>query len=110
LQRLGGEAPISVNFSTSNGTALAGINYSNVATSVTFPAGETFETVLVPIINNFMAGPNLTVNLSLSNPTNAVNPSNSVIGVQATAVLYITNIYTGVEFSAPTYVDSANAP
>jgi uncharacterized delta-60 repeat protein len=110
LQRLGGEAPLNVNFSTSNGTALAGINYSNVTTSVTFPLGETFETILVPIINTYMAGSNLTVNLSLSNPTNAVNPSNSVIGVQATAVLYITNVYTGVEFSAPTYVDSANAP
>jgi uncharacterized delta-60 repeat protein len=110
LERNGGEAPISINFATSNGTALAGVEYTTVSNSVAFPLGETFETVLIPIINTFMAGPNLTVNLSLANPTNAVNPTNSVIGVQATAVLYITNIYTGVEFSAPTYVDSANAP
>ena len=111
LQRLGGESPISIIFSTSNGTARAGIDYIGVTNlNVTFPLGETFETVLVPIINNNVAGSNLFLNLNLSNPTNAVNPSNSVIGVQASAILIITNVNTGVAFSAPTYVDSANVP
>jgi uncharacterized delta-60 repeat protein len=104
LQRLGGEAPASIFFSTSDDTAHAGIDYTSVMTNVVFPLGETFETVLIPIINNTNAGSNKIVNLGLS------NPSNTVTGVQASAILVITNIYTGVEFSAPTYVDSANSP
>ncbi|HEY3862841.1 MAG TPA: Calx-beta domain-containing protein [Verrucomicrobiae bacterium] len=110
LQRTGGEAPITVVFATSNLTAQAGRDYQTVTTNIAFPLGETFETILIPIINSEQPGSNLTVGLYLSNPANAVDPSNSVIGVQASAELIITNVITTVAYSAPTYVDSANAP
>ena len=47
LQRLGGEGasnqpPVTIVFSTSDGTAVAGSNYTAVTTNVTFPPGETF--------------------------------------------------------------------
>lgn len=108
LQRLGGEGAsnvtVSIVFSTSDGTAVAGNNYTAVTTNVIFPLGETFVSVLVPVNNTSFVGSNTFLNLNLSNPTN------TVIGLQASATLIITNLNTAVEFSAPTYRDSANVP
>jgi uncharacterized delta-60 repeat protein/uncharacterized repeat protein (TIGR01451 family) len=111
LQRLGGEGTpdnpqASAIFFTSNITALSGRDYMGVTNTVTFPLGETFETVTVPISNNFALAPNLEVGLEL-----ASGPStNTTIGPQVSAVLIITNVNTGVEFSAQAYRQSADAP
>jgi uncharacterized delta-60 repeat protein/uncharacterized repeat protein (TIGR01451 family) len=108
LQRLGGtfgSPSVSAVFFTSNGTAISGVNYTGVTNTVSFPQGETFETVLVPIIYNSAIGPDLSVNLLLTNP-----PSNSeVIGPQVNATLIITNVNAGLEFSAPSYQESSTA-
>ena len=53
LQRFGGEGTsaltsCSVLFSTSDGTAVAGADYTPVTTNVVFPYGETFEMVTIP--------------------------------------------------------------
>jgi uncharacterized repeat protein (TIGR01451 family)/uncharacterized delta-60 repeat protein len=109
IQRLGGEGTnaqtaVSVVFSTSDGTALAGTDYTGVTNTVTFPLGETFETITIPILNNFSVGSNKIVNLSLSNPVNAN------IGAQASAILVITNVNSAVSFSAQAYRQAADAP
>ena len=109
LQRFGGEGTsaltsCSVLFSTSDGTAVAGADYTPVTTNVVFPYGETFEMVTIPILNAFSAGSNMTVNLTLSDPTNLT------IGPQPTATLIITNNNSVVSFSAPQYRQTANAP
>jgi uncharacterized delta-60 repeat protein len=109
LQRLGGEGtvgrpPATIVVSTSDGTALAGTDYRSLTTNVTFPLGETFQTVYVPLINNETVSSNKFLNLSLSNPTN------TIIGPQASAILIITNVNTAVQFSATSYRDSANVP
>jgi uncharacterized delta-60 repeat protein/uncharacterized repeat protein (TIGR01451 family) len=108
IQRLGGTfgAPsVSAHFTTSNGTALSGVNYTTTSATVSFPLGETFETVLVPVSNSTAVGPNLTVNLLLTNP-----PSNSEeIGPQVSATLIITNVNAGLEFAATGFNQSATA-
>ncbi len=109
LQRFGGEGTnalttCSILFSTSDDTAQAGTDYVAVSTNVVFPFGETFETVTIPILNNYAAGSNTTVNLTLSDPTNMA------IGPQPTATLIITNNNSAVSFSAPQYRQTANAP
>jgi uncharacterized delta-60 repeat protein/uncharacterized repeat protein (TIGR01451 family) len=108
LQRIGGTfgtPTVSAMFSTSNGTAISGVNYIGVSNTVTFPLGETFETVVVPILDNSVIGPDLIVNLLLTNP-----PSNAeLIGPQVSATLIITNVNAGVEFSAQGYRQTATA-
>jgi uncharacterized delta-60 repeat protein/uncharacterized repeat protein (TIGR01451 family) len=108
LERLGGTfgtPSVSAVFFTSNGTAISGVNYIGVTNTVSFPQGETFVTVKVPIIDSSALGPDLTVNLLLTNP-----PSNAeVIGPQVNALLIITNVNAGVEFSAGSYRQSAAA-
>jgi uncharacterized delta-60 repeat protein/uncharacterized repeat protein (TIGR01451 family) len=111
IQRLGGEGTpdnpqASAIFYTSNLTALSGRDYQSVSNLVAFPLGETFETLTIPIIDNSVLGPNLTVGLDL-----AIGPStNTTIGPQVSAVLIITNVNAGVEFSAQGYRQSADAP
>ena len=117
IQRLGGEGTTnlptaSVTFSTTtNGTVLAGTapavpgtDYTSVTTNLVFPLGETFETVTIPILLNNLVGINKSVNLILSNPTNAG------IGQQGAANLIITNVNSEVNFTAQTYNQSADAP
>ena len=54
--RTGGSAQtITVNFTTANGTALSGVNYSNVTGMLTFTNGEVGKFIRVPIIDDGMA-------------------------------------------------------
>jgi hypothetical protein len=72
-----------VNYATSNGTALAGVDYTATSGTLTFAAGEMSKTFQVPIIDNAIAGGNKTVNLTLSSPVHMI------LGTQSTAVLTI---------------------
>jgi uncharacterized delta-60 repeat protein/uncharacterized repeat protein (TIGR01451 family) len=113
IQRLGGTfgtPSVSAIFSTSNNTSVAneavpGVNYIGVTNTVSFPLGETFEYVEVPIIANAGIGPDLFVTLELTNP-----PANfEEIGPQVTATLIITNNNDGVEFAAQGFNQTATA-
>jgi uncharacterized delta-60 repeat protein/uncharacterized repeat protein (TIGR01451 family) len=107
LQRIGGtfgSPSVSAVFLTSNNTAIGGRDYISVTNTVSFPLGETFASVQVPIIDNTTIGANLQVSLLLTNP-----PANSEpIGPQAGATLIITNVNTGLEFSAQGYRENAS--
>jgi uncharacterized delta-60 repeat protein/uncharacterized repeat protein (TIGR01451 family) len=105
VRRRGGTAGfMTIDFATSDGTAVAGVNYSNVATALEFPSGETFQSVTIPLIDNLLIGSNLTVNLALSNP---LPPSN--LGNQPVAVLTIVNDDSAVAFSAEQYFRNEDA-
>jgi uncharacterized delta-60 repeat protein len=87
IQRVAGSTgTVSVNFSTSAGTATPGNDYTQVSGTVNFANGETSKTVLVPILNDnprVFEG-NETVNLTLSAPTGGAS-----LGAPTTAVLTI---------------------
>ncbi|HET6890253.1 MAG TPA: Calx-beta domain-containing protein, partial [Pyrinomonadaceae bacterium] len=61
----------SVDFSTSNGTATAGSDYTATSGTLTFAAGELSKTISIPIIddNLFEGGTSETINVNLTNPT-----------------------------------------
>ncbi len=99
-----GTGDIFVPFATANGTALAGINYSNVAVNLDFPAGEVIQTVTIPVKDDGIITPNLTVNLSL----NPVAPA--AYGDQPTAVLTIVNVDSSISFSSSNYQVAKNVP
>jgi uncharacterized repeat protein (TIGR01451 family) len=75
---------ITVNFTTSNGTASSGSDYGLSAGTLTFAPGETSQTFTVPIIDDTTSEGTETVNLALSGPTGG-----ATLGSQSTAVLLI---------------------
>ena len=87
----------SVQFATSNGTAVAGVGYTATVTTLVFAAGETTKTVPIPILPAGASG-NETVNLTLSNPA-----AGATLGARTTAVLTIVDAAKVVQFSAATY-------
>jgi uncharacterized delta-60 repeat protein/uncharacterized repeat protein (TIGR01451 family) len=110
VQRIGGTAaisnlPVTVTFSTSDGTALNQVDYVGVTNLLSFPTGETFTNVSVPIINNGVVGANKYLNLALSSPS-----SQASLAFQSTAQLFITNANSAVAFSSSTYRQSENVP
>src|SRR5664280_538377 len=97
-----GSGSVFVNFSTSDETAVAGINYSAVNLNVEFPAGEVLRQVLVPILDDFKITPDLIVDLTLS----PVPPGG--IGNQSTAKLTILNHDSAVSFKSALYSQLKN--
>jgi len=100
-----GSGGITVNFATSDGSALAGTNYGALSANVVFPAGEVMETVTVNVFDDSAVTTNLTVGLTL---TNASSPA--VIGDIPSATLSIINDDSSVSFSAATYTVAKNTP
>lgn len=100
-----GSGNTSVQFATTPGTAVPGVNYSTVNTSVSFPVGEVLETVFVPVIDDNVITSNKTVNLALSNPG-----APAVLGDQTNAVLTIVNTDNSFSFSSPNFQVAKNVP
>jgi len=97
-----GTGDIFVPFATANGTAVAGVNYSNATTTLDFPAGEVMRTVTIPVKDDGVITPNLTVNLSVS----PVLPATD--GDQPAAVLTIINDDSSISFSSSSYQVAKN--
>ncbi len=73
-----------VDYATSDGTATAGADYTARSGTLHFAAGETTQTILIPILDDGLHEGPETVNLTLSNPSADVS-----LGVQSNAVLTI---------------------
>ena len=50
---------------TTDGTAVAGTNYIAVTTHLDFPLGEVIRSFIIPVMDDGVVTPNLTVNLAL---------------------------------------------
>ena len=78
---------VSVNYATSNGSAVAGQDYTAVAGTLTFPPTATDETFLIPILSNPNRSTSFsTVNLALSQPVGG-----ATLGTISSSTLTITN-------------------
>lgn len=86
---------VTVNYSTSDGTALAGSDYTPAQGTLTFQPGESRQTIDVFVNNDGLNEPIETVHLLLGNPQVAGDPTgmggstNVMLGAQATATLHI---------------------
>jgi hypothetical protein len=96
---------VTVNYTTSNGTALAGSNYETAAGTLTFLPGEVSKTIPITIHPSVTPVGDLTVNLALSNPRcDCPNPqASAVLGSPSTALLTIRSDDPLLQFSAPAY-------
>ena len=102
-------AIVAVNYATSNGTAVAGQDYSAASGTLTFQAGETDKTFSITILPNpSQAASSVTVNLALSQPTGG-----STLGSPSTAILTINNnmppILQFLSSSYTTYTGSSSS-
>ncbi|HXJ75266.1 MAG TPA: Calx-beta domain-containing protein, partial [Candidatus Dormibacteraeota bacterium] len=103
VRRGGTTSAVTVDYATTGGSATPGADYTPVASTLTFAEGETRQTFLVPLINDFIGEPNETVQMSLSNATAGV-------GMPAipNATLIIINDDSGVGFSSASYSVNEN--
>jgi hypothetical protein len=62
-------SPVTVSYATQDGTATAGLDYTATSGTVTFAAGETVKTILVPIIGDTLYEGNETIRVLLSSPS-----------------------------------------
>ena len=70
LDRAAGE-PVSVAFATEDGTATAGTDYTAVSGSLTFPAGATTHTIMVPLLEDQEVEEDETFSVTLSDARGA---------------------------------------
>ena len=62
---------ITVAYTTSDGSTAVGLDYTATSGTITFAAGQTTRTFTIPIINDATIESNETINITLSDPTNA---------------------------------------
>jgi Calx-beta domain len=63
------QSPVSVDYSTADGTAVAGSDYLATSGTLVFAAGQTTQTVLVRTLDDANTAPTETFTLNLSNPS-----------------------------------------
>lgn len=71
---------ITASYTTVNGTALAGSDYTATSGTVTIAPGTTSSTIAVAILGDTVVEPNETFQLVLSNPVNAVLADGTAVG------------------------------
>ncbi|MBX6313452.1 MAG: right-handed parallel beta-helix repeat-containing protein [Isosphaeraceae bacterium] len=62
--------PISVNYTTADGTATAGVDHIATRGTLTFALGQTSQTLAVPVLGDLLVEGDETASLILSDPTN----------------------------------------
>ena len=112
--RVGGSTgKLTIDYATSNGSAISGSDFTSTSGTLTFADKETRKTIVVPIIHDAAVEPTEAFSLTLSSPKpvdfntyrqNVEGDVNGLLGGIATATISIVN----VENSPPTISDIAN--
>jgi len=89
---------VSVDYASTNGTAVAGLKYTAVSGTLTFAAGETKRSIVVPILNESFVEGTKTFQVTLSNPT-----GEAVLDARTNATVSITDNDTGIQFEFGSY-------
>jgi hypothetical protein len=63
--------PVTVDYTTADGTAFFPADYATTAGTLTFVPGDTFETVVVPVVSDPVPESNETFTFNMSNPSGA---------------------------------------
>ncbi len=107
ITRAGGSnGSISVNYSTSNGTAANGQDYNSVSGTISWSSGDINpRTFTVPILEDTLDESDETINISLANPTGG-----AMLGNPNTAVITINDDDTGgsLQLNSATYTVNEN--
>ena len=93
--------PASVDFTTADGSAVAGEDYVSVAGTLLFPPGESVETISVPVRNNGVPANDKAFFIKLTNPTNA-----RLARSMGTATIVVSNRTVAIEDTTVTDTDT----
>lgn len=108
VRRRGGTVgAVGVNFTTSDGTALAGVDYTAVAGTLSFPEAETFQSFVVPILDNFTPQGDRSLNLTLVNGTYS---GGAIPGPQPFSTLRILDDEGSVGFISANFTENEGVP
>jgi poly(3-hydroxybutyrate) depolymerase len=66
-----GNAPVAVDYRTTDGTAICGVDYAGATNTLAFGATERFKLLRIPIVNNTMRQSDRAFTLTLGNPVGA---------------------------------------
>jgi polyhydroxybutyrate depolymerase len=98
VQRTGDTNTVAgVDYATTDLSATNGLKYTAVSGTLAFGAGETNQTIRVPILNEGFVEGTKTFRVTLSNPTNAV------LGTRPIALVYITDNDKGLQLELTSY-------
>jgi hypothetical protein len=117
--------PGSVDFETSDGTAIAGIDYVSRFGTATFAPGQKGTNFTIQIIDDGLVNSNRTVNLRLFNPTGSIGlggitnavltifdeefvPPPNIAGEFNFSTYFNTNQFTNLFFRPPFYIVTEN--
>ena len=90
--------PLSVNYFTADGTAIAATDYGAVSGTLTFTNGNGTNYISVPIVNNGAVAGDKTFSIILTNPT-----APGVLVTPKVATVTIIDSNTGLKFSTANY-------
>jgi DNA-binding beta-propeller fold protein YncE len=77
--------PVTVNFSTADGTAIQGTDYATASGTLTFAPGQTTERILVSPVDEGVNESNQVFNVNLANPVGAtITQGQSAVTIQTT--------------------------
>lgn len=91
LRTNGSSGSVTVNYNTVPGTALPGANYVTSSGILTFGSGETSKNVVIPLVNNNIAQPPVSLSVVLSNPSGGATltaPTNTTLTIINTNIGY----------------------
>lgn len=99
---------VTVDYTTGDGTAEAGIDYTEKRGTLTFQAGETAKTIIVAIIDDTAVEPYETFTVTLRNPSNATLADADAVGTITNDDTKIYYADSGWERGAPSTILRAN--
>jgi len=66
-------SPLTVSYTTADGTAVAGVDYTASSGTLTFTPGRVQQTVYVPVFRQFLSATTKTLSFTISNPSAAID-------------------------------------
>lgn len=100
VRRTGNTAgAVTVQYATSDGSALDGDDYTAASGTLSFAAGETTETITVPLLGNFAAIDGAVFSVTLSTPLG----SGAELGATDSATVTIENLHSVVNLDSVSY-------
>src|SRR6185295_929656 len=96
LRSFGTNVVTRVNYATSNGTAIADINYTNVSGVLTFNPGEVLKTLTIPVKHDPDVTGNLLFAARLFNATNLTGQSSAQVVFPGNANIVLLDAETGL--------------
>ena len=106
---LNSSATFSVQFGMTNGSALAGQDYTNVTGQLTFNLFETAKTIIIPIVNDPVIELDETFSIGLFNPSSSLGPVGVGLRSPRTTVITIVEDDASISLTAATLSVSESA-